>query len=220
MPKQKKTAPKTKLQSGKNRRVLWGVGPLVILCLLVFVLRGWVRTTILPAVVTPFYASSVQNTLGDQSSSLGDPFAKLGLTKVNKSAAKCSLELAQSYHTEIDCFASWQSYTKLPAGAAGTASIQGQAKALQSSLITKGWQAGSNGVTLTGLVDGTAHGIDYSPDANYEKITGKTDCVFDVMIAYANPQPPAIRSTLSCDRTLNVLGTPKGEFYNSSKGHI
>jgi len=126
----------------------------------------------------------------------------LASRRSNKDAAKCNLELAQSFHTEVDCFASWQSYTKLPVGAVGTASIQGQAKALQTSLITKGWLAGSNGVTLTGLIDGTVHGIDYSPDANYEKVTGKTDCVFDIMIAYANPQPPAIRSTLSCDRTL------------------
>jgi hypothetical protein len=74
--------------------------------------------------------------------------------------------------------------------------------------------------TFSFLIDGTYQSKDYSPDAYYEKVTGNYDCTFDTMIAYANPHPPAINSTLMCVRTVNLFGTPPNEFYSSSKGHL
>lgn len=215
-----KKAHTQKSKSHTRRRAPFITGGVVLLALVVlFFARGWVRTTIIPKTATLFYLGGVQSVVDSQSASLNDPLRSLGFSSISTNKS-CNLELAQSIHTEVDCDTTEQSYVKLPTGTA-FASEERVTASLQSHLAALGWQAGSNGITLTSLIDGTAKGIDYSPDANYEKIVGKhNDCVLDVMIAYANPQSPAIRGTFSCDRTIDFLGMPKGQFYNSSVGHL
>jgi hypothetical protein len=196
------------------------IGGLIILFFILFIVRGWMRVTVIPKTASIFYTNSVKNAQNNELRQLNNPFKTLGATANPKISTSCNLEMAQSIHTEIDCNARQLAYTKLPVTTAGQADIQAQAQTLQTLLSIDGWNGGSNGVTLASLIDGTAKGIDYSPDANYEKVIGNYDCVFDVMIEYANPQPPAVNISLSCDRTLDVLGAPKNEFYISSKGHI
>ena len=201
-------------------KALFIVGGAIVICLLaLFLFRGWVRATVIPKTTSLFYLSEVTSTLDSQSKDLSNPLSTLGFTNITKSNT-CNLELAQSYRTEVDCQTSNQSYIKLPATATGLNNEMQRVTQLQSSLTAQGWHAGSNGVTLTSLVGGIIQHKDYSPDANYEKIINRNDCVFDVMIAYSNPQPPALRATFSCDRTVDVLGTPNGQFYDSAKGHM
>jgi len=178
------------------------------------------RVTVIPKALTPFYTSSVEKSFNSASDGLHNPFAKLGYTNVKKIPTRCNLQQAQSIHTEIDCAINQQAYAKLPTAPSARANTEEQASQLQALLKTNGWRSGSNGVTLTSLIDGTARGKDYSPDAYYEKTINGTDCMFDTMIAYANPQPAAITSLLSCDRTVNILGAPKNEIYTSAKGHL
>ena len=45
------------------------------------------------------------------------------------------------------------------------ATVQQNAAKLQGLMKSQGWLGGTNGVTLTSLIDGTAKGIDWSPDA-------------------------------------------------------
>ena len=203
-----------------TRNVLVTIGGLIVLLFLLFIVRGWMRVTIIPKTAAIFYTNGIQNTQNNELKQLNNPFKTLSSTANPKTSTGCSLELAQSIHTQIDCNVSQLVYAKLPVTAAGQSSIQAKAQTLQTLLSIDGWSGGGNGVTLTSLIDGTAKGIDYSPDAYYEKVIGNNDCVFDVMIEYANPQPPAVNISLSCDRTLDVLGAPKNEFYISSKGHI
>jgi hypothetical protein len=205
-------------QSFYSNKTFIVVASFLLLILLLFFLRGWFRATVIPKTSSLFYINSVQNTLASENTDLQYPFNQLGLTS-SPSKSTCNLEVAQSISTEIDCGVSIQSYAKLPSNKSGQTSIEAKAQSIQNLLSSMGWKGGSNGVTLTSLIDGTYQGKDYSPDAYYEKVIGNDDCVFDTMIAYANPQPPAISSTLSCDRTVNILGTPNGEFYVSSKGH-
>jgi hypothetical protein len=195
------------------------VGVLVVVIIAGFISRGWVRTTFIPKTAGLYYVNKVQSMTEIQNTDLQLPFNKLGFSTISNHST-CSLEIAQSISTQIDCYSNKQSYTKLPNNSIGKINLESSAQTLQTLLKTKGWTGGSNGVTLTSLIDGTYQGRDYSPDAYYEKVVGDYDCVFDTMIAYSNPQPPAINSSLSCDRTVNIFGTPKGEFYNSSKGHF
>lgn len=161
----------------------------------------------------------VQHMLDTQVTSLHDPFARFGMVP-SPSRAMCTRQLAQSIHTQIGCSAVLQAYTRLPADKIERANIEAQAKELQVLLQKNGWQGGSNGVTITSLISGMYRGIDYSPNAYYEKVIGTYDCMFDTMIAYANPKPPAVNSTFSCDRTVNILGETRGVIYDSSKGHL
>ncbi len=209
------TAPKT----FPIRNYLTALGGLIVIVLLLFVFRGWFRVTVIPKSFSMFYNNGIQTTLDNEMSNLQNPFVKLGYTSVNKIGTGCSLQQAQSIHTEIDCSAERHGYTKTPKSSTGEANLETQAQNIQNALQKNGWQDGGNGVTLTSLVDGTYHGIDYSPDAYYEKVVGNYDCVFDTTVAYANPNPAAISSTFSCDRTVDILGAPGAELYTSSKGH-
>lgn len=189
----------------------------ILIVLFAYFYRGWFRATVIPKTTGIFYLSNVNTALDNQSNSLHNPLGALGFSQVTRSKI-CNLQQAQAFYTEVDCNVTLQSYMILPSNLNSEEKV---AAHLQTNLENSGWAGGSNGVTLNSLIDGIARGIDYSPDANYEKIVGgRNDCIIDVMIAYANPQPPAIRGTFSCDRTVNVAGSPSGEFYNSSKGHI
>jgi len=202
------------------KKYLIYTGTLVVIVVLLFVFRGWLRVTVLPKTIGEFYVSGVQTTFNQEFNDLQNPYRLLSFTNPKPASLGCALSQAQSIHTEINCMDDQINWTVLPRSATGIATVQQNAAKLQGLLKAQNWLGGSNGVTLTSLIDGTAKGIDWSPDAYYEKIVGKTDCVFDTMIGYANPQPPAIRVTLSCDRTVNILGTPKAEVYNSTKGFL
>lgn len=206
----------TKQLQFKLKRKYWVPGLIVLLLIALFFERGWIRVTVIPKTVGALYVHGVQTTLSDQNKVLRYPYATLGFATMPPVKTSCALQQAQSIHTEIYCSSVLTAYTKL----AGTTAEQAKAKELQTLLKTNGWQSGGNGVTLTRLIDDTAHGIDWSPDAFYEKIVNGDDCIFDTFIAYANPQPPAIRTVFSCDRTANVLGTPRHEYYTSAKGNL
>ena len=211
--KKKKNA---KGESGNTfKLIMWIGGIIIVLMMLAFLFRGWLRVTVIPKTTGIFYLHSVDTTFMDQSKLLNDPITSLGLPAGSKDKA-CNLQQAQRLHTQVLCSVAEQSYAKLQ----HMATAEQQAAQLQAKLASSGWQGGSNGVTLTSLIDGIAQGKDYSPDAYYEKVVGNNDCVFDTMIAYSNPQQPAIRATFSCDRTINIFGSFKGQIYNSSKGHL
>jgi hypothetical protein len=215
-PKNKKVP--TKVMTKKPVYTTWPfitLGCIIIIFLSVFVSRGWLRVTVIPKGLTPFYSSSVKSTLNSENVSIHKPLSTLG-SKIESKATTCSLEEAQGIHTEIDCYAQIQTYTQIQNSIKSDIELWAQAE--QDYLVSNGWKSGSNGVTLTSLIDGIYQGKDYSPDAFYEKVIGSNDCIYDTMIAYANPQPPAINTMLSCSRTINVLGSPKDEIYNSSKG--
>jgi len=220
MKKHKKNRKYTEKPLDNLKKYIIYTGSLIVIVVLLFVFRGWLRVTVIPKTIGEFYVGSVQTTFNQEIAALQNPYKLLSFTNPKAPVLGCQLSQAQSIHTEIDCNDNQISWTVLPKSAAGIAAVEQNAAKLQSLLMSQGWQAGSNGVTVTSLIDGTAKGIDWSPDANYQKIVGKTDCLFDEMIGYANPQPPAIRVTFSCDRTVNVLGTPKGEVYNSAKGFL
>lgn len=204
----------------KKRKITYICLVVVALLLLsMFAWRGWYRTTVIPKTVGMVQLGSVRSTLRQQKTDLQDPLARLGFSSV-RTGHKCSLQQAQSVHTQVYCDSLEYGYVVLPSRQADVVRLQTEAVALDSQLTASGWKSGSNGVTLASLIKGTAHGQDYSADAYYEKVVGNTDCTFDVMIAYANPNPPAITANLDCNKTVNVMGAPDGLVYESSKGHF
>jgi hypothetical protein len=193
------------------------IAVVVVLGLAGYFGRSWVRFHLMPATASILYMPSVKHTAASERAALNDPFRRLSFT-TSTTDRNCALQVAQKLHSTMDCSYEEQAYTKLPKDAAAAAKVQAETAMLQADLSAHGWHGGTNGVTLTSLVSGTAHGVDYSPDAFYEKVVGKYTCIFDTFIAYSNPQPPAIRSVLTCDRTVSFFGKPSLQTYDSSKG--
>lgn len=191
----------------------------VLTILIVLILVGFHKSSKKVNIITssyPSYVTSLQNTINSAVTNLDDPFTKLGYTSINKKPVKCSLLYSEGATTQLDCSGEYQAYTRTPRNPLGETNLENQAQLLQTLLIVGGWQAGGNGVTLTSLIDGTYKGIDYSPDAAYLKNINGNSCIFDTDIAYSNPNPTAINSTLSCSRTVSVTGIPKGSFYENT----
>jgi len=189
----------------KAKIPLIALGTLVILVLLTFALRGWLRVTVIPKTIGLLYMPGISSTFEKQDNTLGHPLQSLGFQNV-ATKKHCLKMIAQGYHVDIDCIAIQQGYVVLPSSAEGIAKEQQAAAKIQSALQASGWQGGSNGVTVTSLIDGTTQGKDYSPDAYYEKTVGKNHCIFDIFIAYSNPKPPAISIQFFCERTFYFLG--------------
>ena len=208
-----------KLTTLSNKRLIIGasVAGLLVIVALGLTLRNPIRTRLVPNVVGVFYRQGVSQTLEDQNRSLNDPMARL-LGSIPLHKTSCYSQQLQGIHSELGCQAGYQAIRKLSGSETDKTTMMKTVATIESQLQARGYHHGQNGVSLTSLVDGTYKGIDYTPDAYYEKVIGQYDCVFDTSLAYANPQPPAIRVSMWCDRTFNFLGAPKGETYRSQDG--
>lgn len=82
-------------------------------------------------------------------------------------------------------------------------------------LKSNGWSGeyGTKSIytSLVTLVKNVNSGIDYTPDAAYEKTIGDINCLFDSNTAFSSPKPPAISSNLYCTREVYMFGKPNVE---------
>jgi hypothetical protein len=210
--------PVHKLAFVTNKKLM-GIFIVFVAIIIVFTLHTFVpiRTKIVPGVTGIFYRSKVNDVLEKQNQLLGKPMTEI-YASTAPSKTQCYPGYIQNIHVQVDCQATYQAYTKLPQDDTGKQHMLATIKTTEASLANQGYHHGSNGVTLTSLVNGTYQGKDYSPDAFYEKVIGSYDCILDTFIAYSNPQQPAINSMFMCVRTVNVFGASSSQTYQSSKG--
>jgi len=176
----------------------------------------WLRYQILPYVTGLLYKTQLTTQLDTQNKQMADPFVQLGNTSTDTKFS-CAVYSSWWYKTEVGCNAVKMKYIKIE-DIGNKTSVKTKVDAIESKLKDLGFEGGGNGVTFTSLVMGTYDGIDYNPDAFYEKVSNDYHCTFDTNIAYANPSPPAINMTLSCTRTFNILGKPPTSIYQSTEG--
>lgn len=168
----------------------------VILLLVCYLGRGWIRVTAVPAAVQLTYGRQVQNTLNKDYNSL-KPFDTLGMANV-KSTDKCRLLYAKNFKIMVDCTSSYSSFSdKLSPG------LGARAKNLGNSLKNSGWQSGIT--TIETLGQNIGQGIDWTPDAAYMKQAGKTFCLADFNTAFSKPKPPALNGSVSCSRLVEIF---------------
>jgi hypothetical protein len=174
---------------------------LVVLALLCFVFRGWIRATVVPDLYSVTYGSSINSTLNKEYNALGKPFDILGATNV-KHTKTCQLVYAKGFHMEIDCSAMYSSFSDKVTSQ--SPSLADRAKTLEANLSKQNWQGGNTSITLLGSE--IAKGTDWEPDAAYQKTIGKTQCLADFNTAFSKPKPPAIAGMVVCNRLFDLFG--------------
>lgn len=189
------------------RVLTWVFGLIILLALIIFFARGWIRYTVEPKTAAVFYGQSVQATLDQQTRALGDPLTLLKYTKVDKHAVKCGLVFARSFHTQLDCSAMYHSYGPV---SSDKQVLRANAVALQAKLDKAGW-AGNPVMPLTQFINGITDGADYQPDATYLMHFGTTTCMLSTTTAFSKPRPPAMNTDFSCSKTVNLFGNPLSE---------
>jgi len=206
-----------KLTTISNKKLAIGFGVLILVVMVIGLTFG--RDALFSRVANILYSHSTQTTETTANYALGNPFSLLTSTDP-KPDTSCSVAARGIISTEVNCQSTMHAYTKLGQSPADEAKVMKSVGQIESMLKTLNYSGGSNSVTFTSLVSGTYKGIDWSPDAFYQKVSGSTDCMFDTQIAYSNlaHQQPAISLTLTCSRTIDILGTPAHETYVSSNG--
>ncbi|HSX42711.1 MAG TPA: hypothetical protein VLF59_01355 [Candidatus Saccharimonadales bacterium] len=210
-----------KLAATTNKRLAIIAGVLIVIVAAV-ALHKWTAYTAIPNSTGFFYKNGIHATLLDQNRQLTNPMATLyGGLPGGLPLAKydCNTQAPKGIPMTVYCQSTMRAYAKLPQDDTGKQRILQDVATIEAALKAQGYHGGGNGVTLSSLVSGTYEGKDYSPDAYYEKVVDKRyDCVFDTTVAYANPQPAAISTQFWCTRSINLLGIPHHNTYQSGKG--
>jgi hypothetical protein len=205
-----------KLATTSNKRLAIIAG-IVVAVTLVMSIHNWINHTVIPNTTGVFYRHGIATMLADQNRKLTNPMLQL-YGSLSPSRFDCDGQALRGIPMTVNCTSTLQAYSKLPQDDAGKQRILKNVASIEAALTAQGYHGGGNGVTLGSLVGGTYEGRDYSADAYYEKVFGHYDCIFDTMIAYGNPQPAAIRTQFWCTRTINLLGIPHNNLYQSGKG--
>ncbi len=204
----KKKSPRSKMT---GIRIL-----LVLLALLIvlFLFRGWIRKTVVPAGVQAVYGDSVQSVYQDEVQKLAGPLAKLGPDNTVIRIDGCRMLKAADVRIQVECGYEKDKYLIVGNSEQATNSLKTTAVELQALLKANGW----NGVydnnnpehtSLVKLFTSVANGIDYQPDAYYEKQVGGVSCWFDANTAFSQPSPAAVSAKLYCSKSFNFIGEPR-----------
>lgn len=203
-------------KSGKGagkRKLLVFLGLLAAFMITVFVFRGWVRMRIIPKTINVVYGNPAQNVFEKEMSKLQNPLALLGYTHPEVKMNNCLTSYAQGLSTQVVCSYNIGVYRETPQDTQFKADLNANADKLQKLLSENVWQGeySSDGkyTSLKKLVSSITAGIDYQPDAAYQKQVGNVLCYIDSNTAFSSPQPPAIATQISCSRTFNILGKPR-----------
>lgn len=208
-----------KLAATSNKKLALGVGAALLLLVTSGVCFAWDR--LLSEGTMLLYGHSIQATVEMDNRALGNPFSLLNASG-SKPTTNCSVIARRYIHTEVECRSEIHGYVRLGQSTDDKTTILKSIAQIENMLQAQRYRSGAfiNGDTMTMLVAGTYKGIDWSPGADYEKVAGGYDCVFDTEIAYSNlaHQQPAIIMNLTCNRTFDVLGKPTTQTYSSKSG--
>jgi len=207
------TKPKKPLTKLKSRKVRVAVGLVLILFVLLFLSRGWIRMTGLPRTVKAVYGNSAEEVYKDEMSKLQNPLVLLGYPNVESYRPGCYTMVANGVKTQVDCQYNVRVYRVLDTSPESQKTLNTNAQKLQALLQENGWEGeysneGQPYTSLVKLISGVTSDIDYQPDAAYRKRVGDVQCLFDTNTAFSHPEPAAIATQISCHRTFNILGKP------------
>lgn len=206
--KQKSTRPR---KLDKQRLLIIG-GSILLFLLALYLLRGWVRMTVIPKAVTVYNNNSVQKAYNQEMTNLQDPFMQLGLSAGHVVMKGCNTSVANELKTQVVCNYQVRAWAVVDTSSEGQEKLKNQAARVQSLLQQNGWQGEytdtGDYTSLTKLVSSLNSSIDYQSDASYQKQIGDVSCMLSANTAYSEPDPVAIAMNVFCTRTFNILGEP------------
>lgn len=201
----------------KNKKIVVGLMSLFILVSLPLAAL-WARRNVLPSFAGTFVKDDLERVLDRQYSELGSPLSQFD-GPMTENYFRCFLAAHDVLRSQVSCTDTSEKVISL-GEPADKETVLSKALEIEGKLKEAGYAAGSNNITFRGQVAGTYDGIDYSPDAFYQKVVeGKYHCIFNSYIAYSNPDTPKIRIILACEKTVNVLGRPSGVMHESNQNY-
>lgn len=199
----------------RGRKLFILLGTVFVLFFLLYVFRGWGRRYAIPRVVTVLYGNSAEKIYISEMKKLENPISLLGYKSTESQIKGCPTNLAKGISTQVYCIYDVRAYGTIAKSSLTTTELNANAEKLQNLLKQNGWQGEYNDVgeytSLKKLISNVSSGIDYQPDATYEKQIGNVTCYFHSNTAFSAPNPPALATQISCTRIFNILGTPSWE---------
>lgn len=208
-----KKTDKTKLPK-QLHALLIILGVLVALFAILMLARGWLRMTVAPTIIKAFYGNPAQKTYEEEASMLQDPLGLLGYSgaKPTINNTGCHAVVANRLKTQVVCSYSYNLGQEIPTSTEARQSLRSNAEKLQTLLQANGWEGEySNDAEYTSLVQlisSLTAGMDYQPDATYQKKVGNVECTFSNNTAFSSPEPAKMSTRFYCSRTFNILGEP------------
>lgn len=145
---------------------------------------------------------------------LQDPLGLLGYKDAtpNVSGSDCYTVVANDLKTQVSCSYTYTLGQDIPTNPEAKQALFANSDKLQTLLQANGWQGeySNDGeyTSLIKLVSSLTAGIDYQPDATYQKKIGDVECVFSNNTAFSNPDSPKMSTRFYCSRTFNIFGQP------------
>jgi hypothetical protein len=217
----KKTTTEPK-QSLARKSVTWArahkalclVGVVIIVLVTIFLLRGWIRMTVVPAIVEAQHYGEISKVYDEEYAKLGDPFVGLGVKEIAEERSGCATDLASKFQIALSCQKNRSAGATIAARSLTKEQLIANAASIQSTLKAEGWNGffdeSDEGTSLVKLVGNVATGIDYTPDATYFKRIADVDCIFSSHTAFSVPDEPLFISYMLCARTFMPFGPSSG----------
>lgn len=170
--------------------------------------------TVAPATIKTLYGNPAQKAYQDEAAKLQDPLALLGYadTTPTSGTTGCYTVLANGLKTQVSCNYNYDLGQDIPTNPQAKQTLVANAEKLQALLQTNGWQGeySNDGeyTSLVKLVSSLTSGIDYQPDATYQKKIGNVECLFSNNTAFSSPDTPKMSTRFYCTRTFNIVGQP------------
>lgn len=200
--------------SKQTRTLLIVLGAVVITLTILFIARGWLRMTVAPATIKTLYGNPAQKAYQDEAAKLQDPLALLGYADTTPiiNNTGCHTALANGLKTQVTCSYSYDLGQDIPTNTEAKQALQANAEKIQTLLQANGWEGeymnDGEYTSLVKLVSSLNSGIDYQPDATYQKKVGDVQCMFSNNTAFSAPATPSMSTRFYCSRTFNILGEP------------
>lgn len=111
---------------------------IILILLMAYCLRGWLRTTVVPGFVSHRYSKQIQSVTDDELRKVNKSLKMVGLELKREKPAECMLDIARRIHTSVWCGVEAEAYN-------GDADLFIQEKmiAVKEQLSDQGWRGGS-----------------------------------------------------------------------------
>lgn len=124
----------------QKKRVMYGAGVLLAIIIAIFLVRGFIRSTVLPAAASLVYENRIQTTINGVRSGLGEYYIHdvLGWEIEWSYDADCDLNYASGISAQIGCSSSYSVSTPAVTDEYITKTDKTYAK-LHKKLVSEGW---------------------------------------------------------------------------------
>ena len=131
---------------------------------------------------------------------VAEPLNQLGHNKISRPKSKCVYTQVYGYEgNQLMCSTNENQFKEIGTDKDERAKFIEAASRLDEKLQTNGWKTESNSAkSFKEWIQAVASGTDYKTDINATKTVNGTTCMLVMTVAYSNPKPPAINTSLNC----------------------